>query len=364
MFIARFGVAGALAPLLPIALGGCWKLETADLPIAALDFTPGVGGPEDWRVTPISIGLECPDGEDVRFHLVHPAEADPTTTSLPVAIVFHGGAFDFVIAPNASDPVDGTHYAEPSRLELAFPVQQSFAVLGMYPSIPDTIDDGTLASALTSRGVALLLPGNCWGDLWHNSRGIVQNDTTQDFFFRDGRTAAEWAFRMTADPVFRAGIGVEFPFSPDVDHIYLVGLAEGARAVSEVLTVDVDRDGDADLHPTAIVLDNANDDLTPTFANPALYGNRISGLLRIFPDGSASTSTGSLSTAPLPPRVAYLYSTSNPTIPPDAHGAALAALAGHPGASIRAVDSAAPILLDGADPALTDEVVDWLTSDL
>lgn len=348
---------------LPLLLlcSACWKLDTAELPLTALDFAPAAGGPEGWMVTPYTFDLTCPDGEPSRWMVVHPVDTDPETTVMPVAVVLHSGAFDFVLAPLADDPLTGPHFAEPSRLEMPYGVRQAFTTLGMYPAEGTTeIHDGTLVAALAERGVASLVPANCWGDLWHNSRGTQGNDFAADYFFRDGRTAAEWAFRLVAEPTFGTAFGLDLPFVPDPAAIYVIGLGDGGRGAAEILSVDVDRDGDHDLHPTAVLVDSTADDLRPYFDDPAAYGNQINGLLRIFPDGEAATKVGALFTSELPARLGIVYGLSDPEVP----AATLAPLLGVADQVddlwVAPYETEAHVLLNGADPAITEAALDWL----
>ena len=69
---------------------------------------------------------------------------------------------------------------------------------------------GTLPAALANRGVVQFIPGNCWGDMWHNEEGVVVNDLELDGFNRNGRTIANWMLRPSrraTSPVRRTSTG-------------------------------------------------------------------------------------------------------------------------------------------------------------
>lgn len=340
-----------------LALSACWKEDLAEVPLGSLDFTPAIEAPDGWRVTPFQIDLDCPDGTPARFHLVHPE--DPAAAPSPAAILFGSGAFDFVFAPRADDPIDGTHYATPSRLDGRWAIRHAYATFGMLPSeLPDEEHLGGLVVAFAEQGVPVLVPVNCWGDLWHNRRGIADNDFAADLFARDGRTAAEWAFQMLADPNFALAFGIELPIAVDPARIYLAGLGEGGRAVGELLAADTLEDGVPDYQPAGALVDSHADDLRVMFDDPARFGHVVAGLLRIFPEGRDQTIGGSLFDAPLPPRFAYLYSEGDTRVPVDAHAALLERLS--PAHWTHVDPGERHILLDGQDMELARAAVAYL----
>jgi hypothetical protein len=343
----------------PALLCGCWKLETAAIPPNVLEFEPASGeGPEDWVVRTLPVPLECPDDQDTSFYIVYPRK-EPETP-MPAVVIYHSGSFDFVFAPSAEDPLAGTHFAEPGRLESAWAVRQVFTTLGMYPSTdPTETHTGLLAARLASAGFVVMLPANCWGDTWHNVRGRADNDFPSDFFSRDGRAAAEWGYRFLIDDFLADAFDVTVPVPIDKDAVYLIGLGEGGRAVSELLEVDNNEDGVPDLTPAGVVIDSAADDLRVYFDDPSLYGNTIAGLNRIFLGGRDDVDVGSLYHAPLPERVAYLYSDSDPAIPLAAHTATTDRLY-RDGGWLYVDDAQGHILSNGANPELTDDLVHFL----
>src|SRR5687768_7818498 len=218
-----------MRPLVPwcfaLVLSGCWKDEYAEIPPDVLSFQPEVDAPRGWLVAPIDVSLECPDGTYDRFYVLYPEKEAREGTPVRTAIVYHSGAFDFVYAPNPSDPLAGTHYATPARLGSEFAVRQVFVTLGMYPEQDETEQhEGLLPTAFAEQGVAMMLPANCWGDLWANKSGGADNEFTGDFYFRQGRAAAEWAYRFVVDPLFAAAFDVTLPYTVDTSEVYAVGL--------------------------------------------------------------------------------------------------------------------------------------------
>lgn len=320
--------------VLPFAalLSGCWNLEAPELPGGVVDFDPEAGAPEGWVVSTIEVPIQCPDGVDTRFYVVYPDEipAEP----MPAVILFHSGTFDYQTEATAEDPLAGRAFQKDgTRLASSWAFRQAFATLGMFPDQDDTErHEGMLISAFAEQGVVTVLPANCWGDWWHNRSGLAPNDFAVDFFERNGRTAAEWALQAAIDPAFASEQRIDLPVTIDPTRVYGMGLGEGARAVSELLAVDVDGtpgpDHDGDF--AGIALDSATDDLRAYYNNPAQYANVITGLDRLFPGGAATTEKGSLysytSIPLLPPTVVYVYSTVDTRIPNGAHDAALTRL--------------------------------------
>jgi hypothetical protein len=353
-----------------LLLAGCWKDDLAQIPPGVLEFQPEIEAPAGWLVMPVPAGLECPDGEPAQSYLLYPQEAEGKGP-IPGAVLYHSGTFDFVFAPDASDPLLGTHYREPSRLTAQWAIRQVFATLGMYPDQDQTqVLDGSLPVALAERGVATLLPANCWGDLWANKRGGADNDFTADFFFREGRATTEWSYRFLVDPAFAASFDVELPISIDPAEIYALGLGEGGRAVAELLSIDNDADTVPDYQVTAAFVDSTSDDLRVYFQDAGLYATTVEGLTRLFPDreveglvvsGVERTASGSFWSAPLPPRLAYLYSTADPLLPESIHEAAVTRLESLDSAWVYGIETRAHVLSnDASEPDLARDVVAYL----
>jgi hypothetical protein len=352
-------VVGRTVLALALLLSGCWKLELGGIADNVLEFEPAAGAPPGWLVESVDASLDCPDGSTAAFYVVYPPDAGDEP--LPVAVLYHAGAFDFVLAPDAEDPLAGTHFSEPSRLDGTWALRQVFVTLGMYPD-PDplAVNTGLLPALLAENGVAMVIPTNCWGDMWHNRPGFAENQFSSDFFLREGRAAAEWSYRAAVDPLFADALSIELPFTPDVNQVYVIGLGEGGRAVGELLALDSDDDGTPDFKPAGALVDAWGDDLRVYFADPTLYGNRVAGLSRIFPGGASETVSGSLFDAPLPDRFGYVYSTADAEVPNVTHDAVLDRLAGRPEAWVHRDDGQIHVQLNGYDRLLTEDAVEYL----
>jgi hypothetical protein len=312
-----------------LLLPGCWKDEFAELPPGILAFEPEAGPPPaGWVVQPIPVDLSCPDDTQANFYLLYPESAAAEgAAALPIATLYHSGSFDFVFAPDPADPLAGTHYAEPNRLTSEWAHRQVFATLGMYPDMDDEVHDGALPLALAEQGIAVLLPSNCWGDLWHNAPGVADGDFSSDFFFRSGRAAADWGHRFLVDPFFAEAVGFTLPITVDPSRTYLIGLGEGGRAVAEVLNLTNARD-EPQFSPTAVLVDSPLDDLRFVYDDPTTYGNLVIGLDRIHQDGVDGIPAGSMHAVDnLPSRVGYVYSSADPAVPsPETFEASAASL--------------------------------------
>lgn len=283
-----------LATLGVLAITACGTGPLDALPTDRVPFTPPVGAPDGWYVEQISSDLTCPDGSPARLAVVYPESADiridPQAPAMPTALIFHSGPFDFSLDPAPGNPLgSGTFqqdFAEEARLTLAWTAHRVFTMLGLYPNLDGAEShSGALVAALATKGIASVVPYNCWGDLWHNRQSLVDNDYARDLFFRDGRTAAEFAWRYTYT-AFPPANPLELPFVADGDRIFAVGLGEGARAVGELLAVEETVDG-RDVFPFTIhaaVVDSPVDDLEPYFEGEDDDARRIqTGLARIFP---------------------------------------------------------------------------------
>lgn len=335
----------------------CFRGDLPALP-ATTPFAPAAGAASGWLVHTTPTGLTCPDGEPAEMVLVHPEQG---TGAIPVTVVFHSGAFDYVLEPDPEAPLAGLHYASPDRLTAAFAARQIHATLGMFPP-PVELEEhtGQLAAALTGAGSAVLLPPNCWGDLWASRSGQTDSDVPADFFRREGRTAAEWAVGALLDGVFADEIGASLPVQLDPRRVYAVGLGTGGRAVMELLRIDRNLDGAPDLDLAGVLLDSSPDDLRPWVDDPGGDLGRARGIARIHPDGDVGR--GSVWQAPwLPPTLVYVYSSVDPVWPAHVHDAALARLESHPGAFVLDAATEWHVQSDGAlGPSRTTELVDAL----
>lgn len=322
----------ALLPALP----ACWTLDLPPVDTSSIPFDPEVGAPEGWVVQSFPMSLTCPDGAPSRLVVVYPEAAaeDRERVKLPVALIFHSGAFDYVLSPDPEDPTSGTSFrqtqGDQKRVTSRWALEHAYATLGLYPNYAsEELHAGTLAAALATKGIAMALPTNCWGDWWHNRQSAEQNNFSGDYFLRDGRTAAEFAWLHLTD-AFPAANALEIPFGVDTDRLYLIGLGSGSRAVSELLSLRATVDGAPGpflYRPASVVLDSPADDLRPFYDNDSAYYDAIqTGLFRIFPGGRDTLNRGSLAAVPagnLPPRIGLLFANGAAAVPADSNAAML-----------------------------------------
>jgi hypothetical protein len=294
---------------------------------------------------------------------------------MPLAVMFHSGTFDYVFLPRADAPTSGQTYQESlresntNRLTSEWAITQVFTTLGLYPNYnTNEVHAGSLPAALAEKGIAMLLPANCWGDNWHNRSSLAENNFAADFFFRNGRTAAEFAY-LHATSSFPPGNPLELPIDVDLDRVYLVGLGEGSRAVSELLSLR-ENTGESSApfsyDPAAVFMDSAIDDLRPYYDNngPTNYPIIRSGLNRIFPGGQGTVMPGSLAWTPLnniPDRIGFLYSANDSYIPEGANELALLRLEERAPSDGWVFESVEPArILSNADALLAKSIADFL----
>lgn len=311
--------------LVALPIAGCWKTELSTITGDHLSYRPtNLEVPPGWDVQSFDLLLVCPDGEPGVVHLVYPEEP---SGPMKAAVLFPAGAFDYVLSPIPGDVVTGPHLENPPRLSRDWAVEQTFATLGMYPDpTPEGPDAGSLVAALANKDIAVLIPGNCWGDWWHNVQGQQENQFAApngDFFFRNGRAAADWSYRFLKDPAFAAGQQITLPIEIDQEHVYVLGIGEGTRGVGEFLSVDNNGDGTPDHTPRGIVLDSPVDDLGVYYVDTSLFASTVTGLNRIFPGGPETLAKGALTgdVAVLPDRTLATWSVLDPEIPDTANDA-------------------------------------------
>ncbi len=309
--------------ILPLAvlLAGCWKLDDAVISydVVPLDNQHVVNQNIVVQTFEPAPPLECPDGTAATFYAVYDSTI---TTPVPAAIVFHSGAFDYVKNPPQDNFLDGTHYAPEDRLNRAWAQTRVFSMLGMWGETVDPSEShtGALATALAQEGAMVLLPANCWGDLWHNhSGGRQENDYSTERFYRDGLAMASWMYRFVTDESFASGHDVTLPLQIDTDHIALVGLGDGGRAVSELLWLLTDVSY-ADVPIESVVIDSTPDDLGYYYEQPSQFADTITGLERIFDERVDEISTYSMefylgSDVWEEPRTMLVWSGYDPVVP-------------------------------------------------
>jgi hypothetical protein len=282
-----------------LLLSACWKTDPATVELTEVPYE-NVDLAVDARVRMLDLEVACPDGGTAPlFVLFAPAD------TAPVAILLHSGAFDYVVEPDLDDVLAGEHFHARSRLDRTWPNDKVWETFGLATTEVDPAEQnlGSLPTALVNAGVTVLAPGNCWGDLWHGEAGVQEGEPDVDGFERNGRAAAWETVEHVVD-------GAMLPV-PWTGELYLAGLGEGGRGVTELLT-------HADLPDVdGILVDSSPDDLSPYLENPTAWADVVAGLERIFGDELPEQRTLSslAEDGLLPARVAYLWSSLDPRVP-------------------------------------------------
>lgn len=302
-----------------LTLSGCfsnywWKdldemntLDPSEVPYSV----PGLEA-TDAVVTSFDAAQTCPDGEPATFFVVY---REGVTSDAPVAVVFHSGAFDYVIDPDDDQPLSGDHYYLDSRLTRTWSISKIWETLGMlYPRTIDASEQnlGALPAALTDAGVVSIYPGNCWGDLWHDDAGVADNDPSEGFT-RSGRTLALDMVDMLFNAQTASDLGFDIPVTLDTNQLYLIGLGSGGRAVTELMLSDT-------LPPLeGALIDSSPDDLSAYVDGGQAFADEIVGLGRIFADTDPSAlsdwSTAAVTSGELATNTAYIWSSADPDLP-------------------------------------------------
>ncbi len=327
------------------------SLDPSEVPyrVDGLDAT-------DAYVTSFDAGITCPDGEPASFFAVY---REGQTENNPVALVFHSGAFDYVLEPDEEQPLAGEHYYLDSRLERAWSVSKIWETLGML--YPRTLDDaeqnlGALPAALTDAGVVQIYPGNCWGDLWHNDPTDAPNDAV-DGFERAGRTMALDMVELLFNANAAGAVGFDLPVTVDASELYLIGLGEGGRAVTELML-------SGEIPPVAgALIDSAPDDLSAYVQNEDVFPAEVEGLSRIFGEAGLATvsdySVASVAPDSLPANMAYLWSSQDARLPPGAGATGAEALEASGAAWVYDTGERAHVATNG-DVSFARDVVSFL----
>lgn len=258
--------------------------------------------------------LICPDGQKSTVTLIRPKDGLSATST---TILFHSLSFDF----NYVEVGAKKQYRDPTSMTRDWALRRVFTTIGHF--VDDNPEDdltGAMAQALVEQGSQVILPANCWGDLWHNQLlDEYTNNVDEDGFVRMGGEAAKWAHSLATEVDF--GLGTQVPFSNDLitNRVYAVGLGEGARAVGELLAKGIQLNG--------AVVDSSPDDLSVYQDDPETYATIGLGLERIYTVDGKPTSDASLAVVPdLPTRTVYIYSSLDEQIPYEIHAQAVTRL--------------------------------------
>ena len=94
-----------VSTLLPLlALTACWKLDDPIVDYSSVAFGNAHVESSTYVVEGFPTGLECPNGDEAYFYALYDPEV---TEPQGVAIVYHSGAFDYVLHPVAGAPMAG-----------------------------------------------------------------------------------------------------------------------------------------------------------------------------------------------------------------------------------------------------------------
>ncbi len=332
-------------PLVALMAGGCWTTEFPELEPGLLDFAPrGAEAPEDWVVQAWpQADMLCPDGEPALFWLVYPTES---ADMLPAAVVFHDNSLDYAADPEKPDI---SAFRDESHLTAEHATREVFDLLGMGIGS----GSGALVAALAQADHMVVLPSNCWGDLYANGLQDRPNDPVVDGFTRLGFDAAEFGFRMVADDAWATINRVALPIPPDYSAPVAIGIGHGGRAITELLAEEIDI-------PTAI-MDAPLDDVSSFYDRPGTFPDEAATVGRLFTDVDDANIASIANTAFVPTRTAYLWSRLDPNIPSGANDAALDRLITDDGAWIVETGS-----LDHAplanDATLAADITAWIAS--
>ena len=203
------------------------------------------------RVVLEAEGYTCPDGRTARVDLLRPTGFDGPR---PLALLLHDGVYDWL------DEADNHYETALPRLGALYADDQVAAMLGVDGNEVDGNARGAWPAALLQAGYAVVVPGNCWGDLWH---GRGDNSLQVEGFLRQGARLAHDAVRLASA-------------QPDVSdqRVIAVGLGEGGRGITELATDGFEFD--------AVVYDATPDWLSPVIQRPAFFQRYITGLERIW----------------------------------------------------------------------------------
>lgn len=252
------------SPLIVLALltsAGCWKEHDTAIDASVVRLDNDHVGDLEILIHTYETELACPDGGNASFYVVVPESVQEPA---PVAVLFHSGAFDYVKSPSATDFLDGTHYADENRLTASWSQERVFFTLGMWDAGATTYErqTGALPVALAGRGVVTIIPGNCWGDLWHNEISYQENDEGLDRFPRNGRGFAWWMLRILFEEDFAVSHDFTLPVEVDSSQTYLFGIGDGGRAIPELLLRMADPASDLRPEIAGFFMDSTPDDLS------------------------------------------------------------------------------------------------------
>jgi hypothetical protein len=339
-----------------VLAGGCFK-PMDDLP--ALDFTempyahPLIESDQAVLRAYELEDLSCPDGEPARIYAAYDTSF---TGAVPAVLMLHSGAFDYIIEPDELDPLGGVHYRAESRLERSWALSKVWETVGMNPRAVDPVEQsqGALPATLVSRGAVVVLPANCWGDLWHGD----QETAAGEDFERSGLSLARLTYAALRDGGVAGSIGLEIPVQIDTSSVHLVGLGSGARGIAE-LALDPANDV---VSTASLVVDSPPDLLSAYQVDAITFEDELAGFATIYgEDALEQIDDLSLARAMVdgltPPATGVIWSDLDVGLPVDA-ARTTAAQTSAPGFSLNT--GVEGTIFTNADEELAGRVVDWM----
>lgn len=302
-------------PLLLLTTG-CFKPyeDLAKLDFSEVRYENDFVTSEDAVIQAFDTVLSCPDGEPARVFV---AFRKSISGEAPAALMLHSGAFDYVVQPDEADPIGGVHYRAGSRLSRQWGIAKVWETLGLsrFPVDPEEASLGTLPAALVDAGVVVILPANCWGDLWHGE-ALPDPTDAEPGLTRFGGGFAQLMVDAIFTPEATAELGVRIPVSVNLDEVHLVGLGSGGRGVAQLLANSPDSVNTF----RSVVVDSSPDLLGAYLGDPLTYGPEITGYEDIYGEAlSTIDATSSLyalaQTAALPERTAVIWSSLDTQVP-------------------------------------------------
>lgn len=283
-------------------LAACFTPEADITGVTTVPFENPFTQHENLVLQPFTYdGLLCPDGNAANFYAVYQTDL---TDPAPIVIVFHSGAFDYVeknAAGDVLDPADAaaTHYAGENRMSAEWASNKVFETLGILKGDGESseVNAGALPAALADKGAFAIYPADCWADLGRNESGSTTSQSDWDGGVERNGRFLNWAISAIASAdattatTWKDNLGMSDLTVPlDSSGVYLIGLGEGGRAISELAGRNVPNQTVTPI--LGMIIDSTMDNLQPIVTNNAQFKDINDGLARIFPDANDDDNDG------------------------------------------------------------------------